>query len=78
MKQTNQNFDLQSTIRTAQINPLHPLESLTPMGRKLLEMAEKIASSDELPFSEEDIENELTTRRGGYINSRLGKNLFRL
>ena len=66
MAQTNRNFDFLSTIRPARTNPLHPLASLTPMGRELMEIAQQIASSDELPMSEEDIENELTKRRGGY------------
>ncbi len=68
MAQSTRNIDFPSTIRPAQINPLHPLESLTPTGRELLEIAQRIASSDELPMSEEDIENELTNRRGGYVH----------
>jgi hypothetical protein len=73
MTKTIRNLNFPSTIRTAQISPQHPLESLTPMGHELLEIAKQIASSDELPMTEEDIENELKIRRGGYTSPELGK-----
>ena len=68
MAQTNRNFNFPTTIRLAQINSFYPVESLTPMGRQLLEIAQQIANSDELPMSENDIENEQIERRGGASN----------
>ena len=73
MAKTKLNLNFPLTIRRAQISRQNPLESLTPMGRELLEIAKQIASSDELPMTEKDIENELKIRRGGYTSSELGK-----
>ena len=41
-------------------------ETMSPLGRELMELADEIEVSDETPMDEEAIERELIRRRGGY------------
>jgi hypothetical protein len=41
-------------------------EEMSPLRKKLYDIAREIELSDELAYSEEGIERELATRRGGF------------
>ena len=59
-----QNFN-QSQVRPTEVKTWLTVETMSPLGRELMELATAILSSDEKPMDEDDFERELTKRRAG-------------
>ena len=66
MAQTRHNLNQQPPIRPTELKPWLTRETMSPLGRELMEIADQIESSDETPMDEEALERELIRRRGGY------------
>jgi hypothetical protein len=64
MAQTNRNVF--PAVRATEVKPWLTPETMSPLGRELMKIAEEIEASDAAEMSEEDIEQELALRRGGY------------
>ena len=64
-KQPDASRDDQSRVRQAHIPS--DLSNLSDLGRDLLNLSREYESSGGELLSEEDIEAELTRRRGGYL-----------
>lgn len=56
----------QPTVRRAEIPPDLNLESMSELGRDLMRLSREIEAAGELLTSEEELEQELVRRRGGY------------
>ena len=41
-------------------------ETMSPLGRALMDIAAQVEQSDDPAFDEQAVENELKSRRGGY------------
>ncbi|MCY7376209.1 MAG: hypothetical protein LH472_09595 [Pyrinomonadaceae bacterium] len=67
MPQTNLNKKEVFHVKQTQIKPFLSEKEMSPLGRKLMKIAEEIESSDEPACSEADIERELEKRRGGFV-----------
>ena len=65
MAQPSQNFN-QQPVRPTEVKLWLTAETMSPLGRELMELADEIEVSDETPMDEEAIERELIRRRGGY------------
>jgi hypothetical protein len=52
-------------VRRTKINLALTYDELSPLGKKLHDLAQEIELSDEPEFSEADVERELMARRGG-------------
>ena len=66
MAQTGHNLNQQPPIRPTELKPWLTRETMSQLGRELMEIADQIESSDETPMDEEAVERELIRRRGGY------------
>jgi hypothetical protein len=69
MALVNEKDDRQTvvSVRQADVKTWLTYETMSPLGRTLMDIAREIENSDETAvMSEEDIERELTARRGGY------------
>ena len=66
MAQTGHNLNQQPPIRPTQVKTWLTTETMSPLGRELMEIAAEIECSDEAPMDEEAVEQELIERRGGY------------
>ena len=66
MAQPGQNLNQQPPIRPTQVKTWLTTETMSPLGRELMEIAAEIESSDETPMDAEAVEQELISRRGGY------------
>jgi tetratricopeptide (TPR) repeat protein len=55
-----------SPVKSTQIKAWLTRDNMSPLGQTLAGIAEEIEESDEPVFGEEDLERELTLRRGGY------------
>jgi hypothetical protein len=66
MAQPGQNLNQQPPVRPTEVKSWLTPETMSPLGRELMELAAEIETSDELPMDEEAIESELKSRRGGY------------
>jgi hypothetical protein len=60
----NQPADL--PVRRTEVKTWLTEETMSPLGRELMRLADEIQASDEPALDEEDIEKELNKRRGGY------------
>ena len=63
---TNPNLPMEFPVRRTKIKTGLTDETMSPLGRELTKLAREIETSDEPALSEEDVEKELTKRRGGY------------
>jgi hypothetical protein len=65
----NLNYDLPTglPVRHTELKPWLAEEAMTPLGRELWQLAREIEQSDEAALSEEEIEKELSKRRGGFV-----------
>ena len=63
MTRPGQNLNQQTPIRPTEVKTWLTRESMSPLGRELMEIADKIETSDEEPMDEDALERELTTRR---------------
>jgi vacuolar-type H+-ATPase subunit C/Vma6 len=68
MSQLNLNLKqpLEYLVRQTEIKTWLTEETMSPLGRELMKIANEIEASDEQAFDEEDIEKELLRRKGGY------------
>ena len=57
----------QPTVRRAQIPPDLNLETMSELGRDLIQLSREIEAAGEVLTSEEELEQELARRRGGYM-----------
>jgi hypothetical protein len=64
MVQLGQNLN-QPPVRPTEVKTWLTAETMSPLGRELMEIATAIESSDEKPRDEDAIERELIKRRGG-------------
>ena len=62
--QLGQNLN-QPPVRPTEVKTWLTVETMSPLGRELMELATAIYQSDENPMDENDIEREITKRRGG-------------
>ena len=65
MPQTSQNLNQQTPVRPTEVKTWLTSETMSPLGRELMEIAAEIETSDERPMDEDTIERELIRRRGG-------------
>ncbi|MFN0119540.1 MAG: hypothetical protein ACKV2V_03450 [Blastocatellia bacterium] len=63
MAQPNQNQNSIPLVQSTDIKAWLTAETMSPLGRELLRLAEEIAQSDEEPMDEAAIERELSQRR---------------
>ncbi len=54
-------------VRRAKLNTSTDPRDWSPLGRKLMKIYAEIEASDEPGLSQDDLEKELQSRRGGYI-----------
>ena len=54
------------TVRRARIPPDLSLENMSELGRDLLQLSREIEEANQVLTSEEELEQELARRRGGY------------
>lgn len=66
MAQPDQNLRQQTPIRPTEVKTWLTAETMSPLGRELMEIADEIERSDEEPLDEDALEWELIRRRGGY------------
>ena len=66
MAQPGQNLNQQPPVRPTQVKSWLTAEAMSPLGRALMEIATEVEASDDTPMDEEEIERELTRRRGGH------------
>jgi hypothetical protein len=66
MAEPSQNLNQQPPVRPTQVKSWLTTETMSPLGRELMEIAAEIEDSDEIPMDEYAIERELRSRRGGY------------
>ena len=66
MVQPGQNLNQPPPVRRTDVKSWLTSETMSPLGRELMEIAADIEASDEIPMDEEAIEHELRSRRGGY------------
>lgn len=66
MAQPGQNLNQQPPVRPTEVKSWLTTETMSPLGRELMEIAAEIEASDEIPMDEDAIERELRNRRGGY------------
>ena len=66
MAQPSQNLNQQTPVRPTEVKSWLTTETMSPLGRELMEIAAEIEASDEIPMDEEAIDSELRSRRGGY------------
>ena len=57
----------QPTVRRAQIPPDLKPENTSELGRDLIRLSREIEAAGEVLTSEEELEQELARRRGGYM-----------
>ena len=57
----------QPTVRRAQIPPDLNFETMSELGRDLIQLSREIEDAGEVLTSEEELEEELARRRGGYM-----------
>lgn len=69
MANTNLNTKDVFYVKPTQIKTLLNEKDMSPLGKKLMEIAKEIENSDDPAFDEADIERELEKRRGGFINN---------
>ncbi|QQS46549.1 MAG: hypothetical protein IPM66_22050 [Acidobacteriota bacterium] len=64
----NQDSDQQVVppVRRADVKTWLTYEEMSPLGRRLMDIAREVEASDEPAMSEADLERELARRRGGY------------
>lgn len=58
------NREVLPTVRATEVKPWLTPETMSPLGRELMKIAEEIEASDTAEMSEGDIERELSLRRG--------------
>jgi len=63
MAQPGQNLDQQPLVRPTEVKSWLTRETMSPLGRELMEIATEIEASDEISTDEEAIESELRSRR---------------
>jgi hypothetical protein len=63
---TNTNQPTDFPVRRTEIKTWLTEETMSPLGRELMEIARAIEASDEPALDEEDIEKELKRCKGGY------------
>jgi hypothetical protein len=56
-------------VRRAHIPPDLSLENMSELGRDLIQLSREIEASGEVLTSEEELEQELARRRGGYMSN---------
>ncbi len=56
-------------VRQADVKPWLTYEDMSPLGRKLHDIAKEIELSDEPAYSEQEIQKELKERRGGHSHN---------
>jgi len=66
MAQPGQNLNQEPPIRPTEVKSWLTTETMSQLGRELMEIAAEIEASDEIPMDEDAIERELRSRRGGY------------
>ena len=66
MAQPGQNLNQQPPVRPTEVKSWLTTETMSPLGRELMEIATEIEASEEVPMDEEAVERELRSRRGGY------------
>jgi len=68
MSQVNQNPDPQARppVRQTEVKTWLTYETMSPLGRELMDLAAEIDNSDEPALDEAEVERELALRRGGY------------
>ena len=59
----------QPNERRAQIPPNLNLETMSELGRDLIQLSREIEAAGEVLTSEEELEQELARRRGGYMSN---------
>jgi hypothetical protein len=66
MAQSGQNLNQEPPVRPTQVKSWLTAETMSPLGRALMEIAAEIETDDGAPMDEEAIERELIRRRGGH------------
>jgi hypothetical protein len=62
--QLGQNLN-QPPVRPTDVKTWLTVETMSPLGRALMEIATAIESSDDKPMDSDDVEREMLKRRGG-------------
>jgi len=65
-KSTDQQENL--TVKRAEVKTWLTYETMSPLGRTLMEIAQQIEDSDDPALDEEEIEREIQRRRGGHTD----------
>ena len=60
------NKEILPTVRSTEVKFWLTPETMSPLGRELIKIAEEIETSDAAEMSEDDIERELALRCGRY------------
>ena len=55
------------TVRRTQVPPNLNLETMSELGRDLIQLSREIEAAGEVLTSEEELEQEQARRRGGYM-----------
>ncbi len=66
MAEPGQNLNQQPPVRPTEVKSWLTKETMSSLGRVLMEIAAEIEASDEIPMDEDAIERELISRRGGH------------
>lgn len=67
MPQLNTNQAENFTVKRTKIEQHLNDDEISPLGKKLMQIALEVERSNEPSFDEADIEKELEKRRGGYL-----------
>ena len=66
MAEPSQNLNQEPPVRPTDVKSWLTSETMSRLGRELMEIAAEIEASDEPQMDEEAVERELIRRRGGY------------
>lgn len=66
MAQPGQNLNHELPVRPTQVKSWLTAETMSPLGRELMEIAAEIEADDGATMDEQEIERELIRRRGGH------------
>ena len=66
MQQIGHNLNEQAPVRPTEVKTWLTTETMSRLGRELMEIAAEIEASDDEPMDEDAIEREMIRRRGGY------------
>lgn len=66
MAEPGQNLNQEPPVRPTQVKAWLTAETMSPLGRALMEIAAEVEADNETSMEVEAVERELIRRRGGY------------